>query len=90
MKEHQLAHIHKRYYIFQHVNGENVLCRTNTGEWADNFYEAMLWEDEEFTINAAKTIKQVHETRGLSVDGQFFVVGRVQVEVDPLYPMVAV
>ena len=92
MSDHQKTHIHKRYYVFSHINGDKIEYRFSTGDWTDDFYRAMLWDDEEFAVK--KSVEYAKEHRDWMArcenhpeKDRRFVVGCVRVEVDPLYPM---
>ncbi len=95
-KEHQLAPIHDRFYLFSHVNGEDIKYRTSTGEWSDDFYDAMLWRGETFAEQKGKACKAQHQQRMVGLlqsqpdspeQHRRFVVGSVRVEVRGQYAM---
>jgi hypothetical protein len=78
-------HSHKRYYLFQHRNGENILYLDFKGEWGESFEDAKLFSSEEETVCLAETYAKYWT----SPENTFFVVGCVRVDVDPLYAMIA-
>ena len=81
MKAHQTEHIHKKYYIFSHTNGENIQYIDTAGNWVDDFTLAHLNNDEGVSYALAKLWKKSGHPQAN------FVVGCVNVEVDPFYVM---
>lgn len=81
MKAHQTEHIHKKYYVFSHTNGENIQYIHSSGEWVPDFILAHFYEDEGLALSLAKLWKKSGHPQ------ENFVVGCVNVEVDPFYVM---
>lgn len=92
MKEHQLEHIHKRFYVFSHVNGESFFYLSNDGGWTDDFKSAKLFPIENVAIAKAQAAKSEHnkwydELYEEPKHPTQFVVGSVEVRIDGFYPM---
>jgi hypothetical protein len=92
-KPHQEEHKHKRFYVFRHTGGDNIMYRTGEGGWTEDFRVAELWANEDFAFKKAGVLKKRHMSwaTGLPADSKErttnFVVGSVNVEVNPYYAM---
>lgn len=90
MKEHQQTHMHKRYYIYRHVNGEQVDYRYQIGGFTDDFYQAMLWSDLEFVKKKAEGLAKIKSGPDRYDPNKTIVIGCVDVAIDGLFFPVAV
>jgi hypothetical protein len=87
-KAHQEEHKHKRFYVFSHDAGQNILYRTSTGSWDDDFVKAMLWDGLDFATKKAIELEKQWASwanTGGQPTVRRFVVGSVKVEVDGFF-----
>lgn len=85
--------LHSRYYISRHTYGEDGLAtetyyRTSTGSWSKFFSDAMLWSDKDFAVEKIKDQLRIHKRQMIMMKWGF-VLGCVEVKVDPFFAMEA-
>lgn len=83
----------KRYYIFRHDPTsavDTVMYRDSTGTWYADFDKAMLWANYDFTVKKAKELRKCMNSQSQIFKNFKVVIGQVNVEVNPFYPMVVV
>jgi hypothetical protein len=88
MKPHQTAHIHHRYFVFSHEDGDNIKhLRFNDldggSRWVTQFEEAHMWSSE-----ADALVQADYWADSMKHSNVKYVVGRVTVSVDGLYAMI--
>lgn len=92
--EHQQEHKHFRFYVFTHVNGDDIsYVLTGDGEYTTtmDFHGAELFADVNVSRNIAEDFaKHLAFYHPDSHVDRRVVIGRVRVEVDPQYSMVVV
>lgn len=71
------------FYVFKHVNGENIRYMGPEGDWCSSLNMASFYEFEESAEYLAKSLAKLMTF----ADGEYLVVGCVRAEVEPFYDM---
>jgi len=89
---------HDRYYIYHHnvvgvkaanpdakIEDMTIKYRKSNGEWTTKFEDAMLWNDYDFAVTKAETLKREMMRFSETWNGYNVCVGKVVIQVDPYF-----